>query len=82
MLERLDPTSHKGEHYMITSDSFVFEVGNGAKDALDLLATRSSRPVFLDLGGAKNSFWKWRFKVPDMKLETFPLDSFTRWFVR
>ena len=51
MLERLDPTSHKGEHYMITSDSFDFEVGNGVKDALDLLATRScTRPVFLDLG--------------------------------
>ena len=41
MLERLDPTSHKGEHYMITSDSFVFDISNGAKDALDLFATGS-----------------------------------------
>ena len=82
MLERLDPTAYKGEDHMITSDSFVFEIGNGAKNTLDLLATRSStRPVFLDLGGARNSFWKWRFKVPDMKLEFFPLSPFTRWII-
>jgi len=37
MLERLDPTSHKGEDHMITSDSFVHEIGNGAKDAVDFL---------------------------------------------
>ena len=41
MLERLDPTSHKGEEHMITNDSFVFKVGNSAKDALDLFATGS-----------------------------------------
>jgi hypothetical protein len=39
MLERLDPMSHKGEDHMITSNSFVLEIGNGAKDALDLFAT-------------------------------------------
>jgi len=36
---------------------------------------------FLDLGGTRNSFWKWRFKVPDMKPEFFPLGSFTRWII-
>ena len=41
MLERLDPMSDKGEDYTITSDSFVFEVGNSAKDALNLFATGS-----------------------------------------
>jgi hypothetical protein len=51
MLERLDPTAHKGEDYMVTGNSFVFPTGNGFKNALDLFATRSyTRPVFLDLG--------------------------------
>ena len=82
-LKRLDPTAYKGEDHMITGDSFILPFCNGFEDALNLLATRSiTRPIFLDLGGTRNSFWKWRFKVPDMKLETFPLDSFTRWFVR
>ena len=70
MLEMLDPTAYKGEDHMITGNSFVFPICNGSKDALDLLATRpGTRPVLLDLGGARNSFWKWRFEVPDMKLE-------------
>ena len=52
------------------------------KLALDLFATGSCTwPVCLDLGGACNSFWKWRFKVPDMKPETFPLSSFIRWII-
>ena len=72
MLERLGPTAYKGEDHMITSNSFVFELCNGAKDTFDLLATRSyTRPACLDLGGASNSFWKWRFEVPDMKPEFF-----------
>ena len=41
MLERLDPTSHKGEDHMITSDSFVLEIGNNMKNVLDLFATKS-----------------------------------------
>ena len=41
VLERLDPTTHKGEDHMITSDPFVLEISNGTKDALDLFATRS-----------------------------------------
>ena len=82
MLKRLDPTAHKGEDHMITGNSFVFPTGNGFKNALDLLATRSStRPVFLDLGGARNSFWKWRFKIPNMKPITLPLGSFTCWII-
>ena len=28
------------------------------------------------------SLRKWRFKVPDMKQETFALESFTSWFIR
>ena len=79
MLKRLNPTTHKGKDYMIASNSFVFEFCNGAKNTFDLIATRSNtRPACLDLGGASNPFWKWRFEVPDMKPETFPLDSFTR----
>ena len=82
MLERLDPTAHKGEDHMITGDSFVFPTCNSSKDALDLLATRPcTRPILLDMGVARNSFWKWRFEVPDMKLEFFPLGSFTRWII-
>jgi hypothetical protein len=42
MLKRLNPLAQKGEDHMITSDSFIFEIGNGTKNALDLLATRSS----------------------------------------
>jgi len=50
-LKRLNPTTHKGKDYMITSNSFVFEFCNGAKNTFDLTATRSStRPVCLDLG--------------------------------
>ena len=41
VLERLDPTTHKGEDHMITSDPFVLEIANGTKDALDLFATSS-----------------------------------------
>ena len=82
-LETLDPMTHKEENHMVTSNSFVFPTCNGFKDALDLLATRSyTRPIFLDMGGARNSFWKWRFKVPDMKPEFLPLESFTRWIIR
>ena len=82
-LERLDPTAYKGEDHMITGDSFIFPIRNGSEDALNLLATRSiTRPVFLDLGGTRNSFWKWRFKVSDMKPEFLPLESFTRWIIR
>ena len=82
MLKRLDLTSHKGEDHMISSNSFVFEIGNGAKNALDLFATGSRTwPVCLYLRGSSNSFWKWGFEVPDMKLETFPLGSFTCWII-
>ena len=82
-LERLDPTAYKGEDHMITGDSFIFPMRNGFEDANNLLTTRSiTRPVFLDLGGTRNFFWKWRFKVPDMKLEFLPLESFTRWIIR
>ena len=57
MLERLDPTAHKGEDHMITGDSFVFPTCKGSKDALDLLATRPcTRAVLLDLGGTRDSF--------------------------
>ena len=57
MLERLDPTSHKGEDHMITSDPFVLEIANGTKEALDLFATRScTRPARLDLGGPHQLF--------------------------
>ena len=77
-LKRLDPTAYKGENHMITGDSFIFPFCNGFEDTLNLYATRSiTRPVFLDLGGTRNSFWKWRFKVPDMKAEFLPLESFT-----
>ena len=49
---------------------------NGFEDAINLLATRSiTLPVFLDLGGTRNSFWKWRFKVPDMEPELLPFGS-------
>ena len=70
-LKRLIPTTHKGKDYMIASNSFVFEFCNSAKNTFDLLATRScTRSACLDLGGASNPFWKWRFEVPDMKPET------------
>ena len=83
MLKRLDPTAHKGENHVISGNSFVFHLCNDSKEALDLLATRSyTCPVFLDLGGTRNSFWEWRFKVPDMKPEFLPLESFTRWIIR
>ena len=71
-LERLDPTAYKGKDHMITDDSFIFQMSNGFEDALNLLATRSTtRPVLLDLGGTRNSFWKWRFKISDMKPDFF-----------
>ena len=67
---------------MISSDSFAFDNGNDTKNDFDLLATRSfTRPVFLDLGGASNPFWKRGFKVPNMELELFPFSSFTRWII-
>ena len=81
-LKRLNPTAHKGKDYMIASNSFAFEFCNGAKEktTFNLLATRSStRPAFLDLGGANNPFWKRGFKVPNMEPELLPLNSFTRW---
>ena len=50
-LKRLNPTTHKGKDYMITSNSFVFEFGNGAKNTFNLFDTRSyTRPACLDLG--------------------------------
>ena len=83
MLERLDPTAHKGEDHVISGNSLVFHLCNDSNEALDLLVTRShTRPVFLDLRGARNSFWKWGFKVLDMKPEFLPLESFTRWIIR
>ena len=82
MLERLDPTAYKRKDYMITSDSFIFQMSNGFQDAINLLATRSfTRPALLDLGGPRNSFWEGRFEVSNMKLEFFPLDSFARWII-
>ena len=57
-LERQDPTTYKGKDYVITSNSFIFHMSNGSQDA----ATRSiTRSAILDLGGTRNSFWKWRF---------------------
>ena len=83
MLKRLDPMAHKGKDHVISGNSLVFHLCNDSKEALDLLATRShTHLVFLDLGGVRNSFWKWRFKVPDMKLEFLPLESFTCWIIR
>ena len=82
-LQGLDPTTHKGKDHMVACNSFVLGRCNGIKKTLNLAATRSStRPACLNLGGARNPFWKWRFKVPNMKPETFPLNSFTRLFVR
>ena len=77
MLERLDSTADKRKDYMITSDSFIFQMSNGFQDAVHLLATRSfTRPALSDLGGPRNSFWEGRFEVSNMKPEFFPLDSF------
>ena len=82
-LQGLDPTTHKEKGHMVASNSFALGRRNGIKKTFNLAATRSStRPARLDLGSAGSPFWKWRFKVPDMKLETFPLDSFTRWLIR
>jgi len=82
ILERLDPTAYKRKDYMITSDSFIFQMSNGFQDAANLLATRSfTRPALLDLGGPRNSFWEGRFEVSNMKPEFFPLDSFARWII-
>ena len=82
MLKRLDPTAHEGENHVISGNSLIFHLCNDSKEALDLLATRSyTCPVFLDLGGTRNSFWKRRFKVPDMKPEFLPLESFTHWII-
>ena len=82
MLQRLDPTAYKRKDYMITSDSFIFQMSNGFQDAINLLATRSfTRLALLDLGGTRNSFWEVRFKVSNMKPEFFPLDSFARWII-
>ena len=81
-LERLDSTTNKGVDHMISSDSFALDSGNNTQNDFNLPATRSfTRPTFLDLGGASNSFWKRRFEVPDMKPETFPLISFTHWII-
>ena len=82
MLQRLDPTAYKRKDYMITSDSFIFQMSNGFQDAVNLLATRSfTRPALLDLGGPRNFFWEGRFEVSNMKLEFFPFGSFTRWII-
>ena len=51
MLKRLNSMTNKGKDYMITSNSFVFEFGNGAKNTFELFATRScTQPACLDLG--------------------------------
>ena len=82
MLKRLNPTAYKGVNYVISGNSLIFHLCNDSTDALDLLATRSfTCPVFLDLGGTRNPFWKWRLKVLDMKPEFLPLESFTRWII-
>ena len=58
-LERLDPMAYKGKDYVITSNSFIFQMSNGSQDAVNLLATRSiTRPAFLDLGGHQEFFLK------------------------
>ena len=78
-LERLNSMTNKWVDHMISSDSFAFNNGNDTKNDLDLLATRSfTRPVFLDLGGASNPFWKRGLKVPNVEPELFPFSSFTR----
>ena len=57
MLQRLDPTAYKRKDYMITSDSFIFQMSNGFQDAVNLLATRSfTRPALSDLGGPQEFF--------------------------
>ena len=82
MLKRLDPTAYKKENYVISGNSIIFHLCNDSTEALDLLATRSiTRPVFLGLGGTRNSFWQWRFKVSDMKPELLPFGSLTHWII-
>ena len=67
---------------MISSDSFVLNSGNHMKNGFNLLATRSStRPAFLDLGGASNPFWKRGFKVSNIESELLPFGSFTHWII-
>ena len=62
---------------MISSDSFVLDSGNNTKNTFN--STRSfTRPAFLDLRDASNSFWKWGFKVPNMESEFLPFGSLTR----
>ena len=57
MLERLDPTAYKRKDYMITSDSFIFQMSNGFQDTVNLLPTRSfTRPALLDLAGPQEFF--------------------------
>ena len=74
--------TNKRVDHMISSDSFAFNNGNDTKNDFDLLATRSfTRPVFLDLGGASNPFWKRGLKVPNVKPELLPFNSFTRWII-
>ena len=51
-LKRLDPTTHEGEDHMLSSNSFVFEIGNGAKNALDLFATGPALNQFAWIRGA------------------------------
>jgi len=67
---------------MISSDSLLLNNGYCTKNGFNLLATRSStRPALLDLGGTSSPFWKWGFKVPNMKPELLPFGSFTRWII-
>ena len=83
ILQGLYSTTHKGEHHMISDNSFLLQRCKSVKEACYLTATRTgTRPACLDLGGTRSSLRKWRFKVPDMKPEFLPLESFTRWIIR
>src|SRR6185312_2589201 len=78
-LERLRPATDKREDHMISSGFFFLNNGNRMKNGFNLLATRSStRPALLDLEGTSSPFWKWGFKVPNMKPEFLPFGSLTR----
>ena len=82
ILQGLYSTTNKGEHHMVSSNSFLLQRCKSVKEACYLTTTKTStRPACLDLGGTRSFLRKWRFKVPDMKPETFPLDSFTRWLI-
>ena len=54
-LKRLNSTTNKGKDYMITSNSFVFEFGNDAKNTFDQLAWTWGAPTTLSGSGDSKS---------------------------